>query len=366
MVGSNGPFGWLNRGTIQLYGTNTYAGPTTVLRGTLSLKRAAALYSGDMSKWTPTKISVHAPATLRISVGGRDEFTGEQVGTLLKNLTTGINNNGLMGGSFFCMDTANATGTITIPTNITDSNGVGGGWFFFKKAGAGTLELTGTNTYTGQTFIEAGTLIVASLNRVSGGKPSSSLGAPTTPEAGTIEMAGDCGLTYTGKGEVTDRILDLTANNTQTVTLEQSGGGLLKFISNFVFTGFAHNKTIVLQGSDAGMGELAGDITNPYDRKGIATTAITKDGTGAWTLSGVNSLTGPTTVNQGTLSLASVHSLSDKAEVYVSHGAMLSLDFQGEMRIGKLYFDGKLQPAGTYSAANAPKYIKGTGVLRNQ
>jgi len=366
MVGSNGPFGWLNRGTIQLHGPNTYAGPTTVRRGTLSLKKAVALYNGNRSKWTPANISVHAPATLRISVGGKDEFTGQQVGTLLKNLTTGINNNGLMGGSFFCMDTANATETISIPTNITDSNGVGGGWFFFKKAGSGTVELTGTNTYTGQTFIEAGTLSVASLNSISGGKPSASLGAPTTPEAGTIEMAGDCGLTYTGKGELTDRILDLTGNNPQTVTFTQSGSGLLKFTSNFVFTGFGHNKTIVLQGDTAGTGEIAGDITNPYDRKSIATTAITKDGTGGWTLSGVNSFTGPTTVNQGTLSLASVHSLSDKAEVHVSEGATLSLDFQGDMRIGKLYLDGQLQPAGTYSTANVPKYIKGAGVLRNQ
>ena len=133
MIGTGGPWGWVNAGTTQLYGTNTYAGPTTVLRGTLSLKKAAALYNGDMSKWTPAKISVHAPATLRISVGGQDEFTGAQVSTLLENLTTGINHNGLMGGSFFCMDTANATGPITISSNITDSKGPGGGWFFFEE-----------------------------------------------------------------------------------------------------------------------------------------------------------------------------------------------------------------------------------------
>ena len=35
------------------------------------------------------------------------------------------------------------------------------------------------------------------------------------------------------------------------------------------------------------------------------------------------------------------------------------------MRISKLYFDGKLQPAGTYSAENAPKFIKGKGALKN-
>ena len=235
-----------------------------------------------------------------------------------------------------------------------------------RRPAAGTVELTGTNTYTGQTFVEAGTLIVSSLNRVQGGQPHSSLGAPTTPEAGTIELAADCGLTYTGQGEATDRILDLTGNHPQTVTLDQSGSGLLKFTSDFVFTGFGHNKTIVLTGSTAGTGELAGNIADPYDRQGAATTALTKTGTGTWTLSGTNTYTGPTTVAEGTLSLANSRSLGDKTDIYVSDGATLDLNFTGEMRIRKLYLDGKLQPAGTYSAGNTPKYIQGTGVLKNQ
>jgi len=64
---------------------------------------------------------------------------------------------------------------------------------------------------------------------------------------------------------------------------------------------------------------------------------------------------------QGTLSLGSNHSLSDKTEVSLSEGAILELSFKGELHISKLYLDGKLQPAGTYSAANAPKFIKGKG-----
>ena len=44
---------------------------------------------------------------------------------------------------------------------------------------------------------------------------------------------------------------------------------------------------------------------------------------------------------------------------------MLQLDFKGEMRIGKLSFDGKPQPSGTYDAKSAPNFIKGLGVLKN-
>jgi hypothetical protein len=60
-----------------------------------------------------------------------------------------------------------------------------------------------------------------------------------------------------------------------------------------------------------------------------------------------------------------VKSLGDKTDVHVSEGATLELSFKGEMKIGKLYFDGKEQPAGTFSAENAPKYLKGKGVLKS-
>ena len=129
-------------------------------------------------------------------------------------------------------------------------------------------------------------------------------------------------------------------------------------------SGFGDNKTVVLTGSSAGTGELAFPIDNVYDRKGKATTSITKSGSGTWTLSGKNSYSGPTTVKQGTLALTHAQGLGDKTEVSVADGAMLDLNFTGEMHPGKLTLDGKLQPAGTYSAATSPKFFKGKGVLK--
>ncbi len=64
-----------------------------------------------------------------------------------------------------------------------------------------------------------------------------------------------------------------------------------------------------------------------------------------------------------TLAIARLHSLSDKTDIDVSEGAVLELNFKGEVRISKLSFAGKLQPAGTYSAENAPQFIKGKGAL---
>ncbi len=365
LLGCRGPWGWVNEGWVQLCGTNTYTGPTIVLRSTLVVKKAAALYDAQPAQWTAEKIRVAASATLKISAGGPGEFTGPQVGQLLKNLTTSVNNNGLMRGSFFCLDTSRATDPVTVSADIADSKGPGGGALILKKQGAGTLQLSGANTFSGQTIVEGGTLGVASLNRVVGGQASSNLGAPTDPETGTIELGGDCGLAYTGRGEVTDRIMDFTGEQ-QTVTLDQSGSGLLKFVSPLVFSGYGHPKTIVLTGSTAGSGEIAGNIANPHDRKGAATTSLTKMGTGVWTLSGMNTYTGPTTVAKGILSVASAGSLGPKTDVIVEKGAMLDLNFHGRMKVRGLSLGGQIQPPGEYSAARYPRFIRGAGILSVQ
>ena len=254
-------------------------------------------------------------ASLLLSVGGPGEFTGAQVGTLLKNLTTSVNHNGMMEGSYISLDLSNAKDPVIVSADIANSKGPGGGPMFIKKSGAGTLQLSGKNTFTGQTFLEAGPLSVASLNSVVKGKASSSLGAPTDIEAGEIVIGvegkdGECTLIYTGTGETTDRVMNL-AGKDFTITFDQSGKG-------------------------------------------------------TWALSGTNTYTGPTIVKQGTLSLGGNHCLSDKTEVSLSEGAMLDLNFKGEMRVSKLSLDGKLQPAGTYSAKTAPQSIKGQGVLKNQ
>jgi len=367
-IGGVGGFGPVNSGTVTLCGTNTYTGATIVRRGTLRVLTAASLYHADPASWTPAKISVHPAATLVLSVGGQGEFTGAHVGSLLKNLTASINENGLMSRSVLCLNTARATAPVTIATDIADSKGPGGGAFLLKKCGCGALRVTGANTYSGQTILEGGTLSVVSLNSVVNGKASSGLGAPTDVETGEIVIGsgdGECALIYTGTGETSDRVINLAGKNA-TVTFDQSGAGLVKLTSTFVISGYGANKTIVLKGDTAGAGEIAGNIFDPYDRAGKASTAVTKSGTGIWTFSGINSYSGPTVVTAGTLALATARSLGEKTEVAVSNSAKLALNFKGEMRIGRLILDGKPQPAGSYDSVNAPKFITGTGVLRNQ
>ena len=359
-------------GSVTLDGTNTYTGPTTVFPGTLIVKKAASLYNADPAKWTSTNISIHKAATLRLNVGGPDEFTGEHVGKLVGNLTAAISDNGLMGGSVLCLDTSNAKEMVSVSAVISDAKGPGCGAFLIKKCGPGTIRLAGNNTYTGQTVLESGTLSVSSFNSFTkgNGKASSSLGTPTDIESGEIVVGeegkdGECALIYTGTGETTDRVMNI-AGKKATVTFNQSGSGLLKLTSDLLISGYGADKTIVLSVGNAGWGEIAGAIANPYDRAGKATTSVIKSGAGIWVLSGTNTYTGPTTVKQGMLQIASKLGLGDKTDVYLCEGATLSLAFNGEMRIGKLYIDGKLQPPGTYGALLNPTYFKGQGMLKTQ
>jgi len=284
-------------GALTLSGANTYTGGTSLTAGTLNINNASALGTG----------------TFTITAGTINNTSGAEVILTTNNAQVWDNNIAFTGGSSLnlgtgavSMGTAVGTArTVTVSANtltvggaISDGTTATG----LTKAGTGTLVLSGASTYTGATTISAGILSVGSLNSVVGGVAGSNLGAPTTVENGTIHLgaltvAGQ--LLYTGTGETTDRVLNL-AGTSAGGTITQSGTGLLKFTSNLTATGIG-NKTLTLQGSTAGTGEIAGIIGNGPT---TSITSLAKSGTGTWTLSGANTYSGTTTVNDGVLRMA--------------------------------------------------------------
>jgi autotransporter-associated beta strand protein len=106
----------------------------------------------------------------------------------------------------------------------------------------------------------------------------------------------------------------------------------LKFTSALTATG-AGSKTLTLQGSTNGTGEIAAAIV---DNSGTHKTSVVKGGTGAWTLSGTNTNTGTTTINGGTLQFAKQVSLYNNttaswsaANINVKNGGTLAFNVGG-------------------------------------
>ncbi|NBV85432.1 MAG: hypothetical protein EBS01_04025, partial [Verrucomicrobia bacterium] len=150
---------------------------------------------------------------------------------------------------------------------------------------------------------------------------ASSLGTPANPVSGTIHI-GSADATGTlllaGTSLITNRTLNL-AGTTGGAVLDQSGEGLVKFTSGVTATG-AGSKTLTLQGSSFGAGELAGTIVN---NSSLNTTALLKQGSGTWTLSGANSYSGGTTLVEGSLVLGSASALGT-GSLTISGGVLLN------------------------------------------
>lgn len=340
---------------VRLNGLNTYTGPTVVNGGTLQFM--SSLYGNDAAQWTPANITVASGGTLMLNVGGSSDFTMTQAITLFSNLCT-VANNGLKAGASIGFDTTSVgAATITNSSNIADSTGPGGGSVGLKHFGTGTFEITGTNTYSGPSGTDNnGTLKVSSLNSVSNNPSlgtvhaaSSSLGAPTTVANGTISLGSNRTynggkLTYIGTGETTDRVINFGGANGTTYTFDQSGSGLLKFLSAFTITDNRGAKTIELKGSTAGTGEIASVI--PLGQSSAAPNHITKSGTGTWTLSAANANTGGVfTVSGG--ALVFTHATAIPGGIGVLGGTSALTFNGGVLGLGASDFNRSLATAGT-------------------
>jgi fibronectin-binding autotransporter adhesin len=339
-------------GTWVLSGNNTYTGATTVNSGTLQAGVASvAGVSGAFGKNSAVTMANTAGAVLALNGFNTQIGSLAGGGTTGGNVTLGAGTLTINGGSTVFAGSISGSGGITQTSGyvrLTGSNTytgnttIGGGTIYIGNGGATgsisslslvtgtgilyfyrsdsftfantisgaisigkyvatTVTLTGNNTYTGSTSIFSGIFSVSSIGSSTNG--TSNLGGGTAAiKIGSQPTGGQ--LTYTGTGETTDRVISLNGY-TGGAVIDQSGAGLLMFTSNLTAPGFAatdQRKTLTLQGSTAGTGEISGNITDSVlGTAGQLATSVTKAGNGTWTLSGANTYTGNTTVNGGTL-----------------------------------------------------------------
>ncbi len=216
-------------GTLTLSGTNTFSGSTTVNAGTVAI-------GADSGLGTAPGVATAGQLTL-------DGGTLQSTATFELNANRGI----ALGASGGTINTNSGT-TLTY-------NGIAAGSGSLTKAGTGILSLGGTNTYTGATNINAGTLRLTADNTLSNSTAVIVAGIATFDVNSRTDTVGS----LAGSGSVTlgSGSLSIGTDNTNTT-----------------FSGIA-----------SGTGN------------------ILKTGTGTTTFSGANTFTGNLQINQGTVAL---------------------------------------------------------------
>lgn len=209
------------------------------------------------------------------------------------------------------MTLAGTTPTIEVINNTTQLNNVVAGSAGLSKTGAGTLILSGNNTYTSVTRISAGTLVATTLANGGSGN-NSSIGA-SNPVASNLILNGGT-LQYTGAAVSTDRLFSLQISS----SIDASGAGAVNFTNTGAmgFNSGTAAKTLTLTGANTDANTLAAIIG---DNTGA--TSLTKSGAGTWVLSAANTYTGTTTISGGTLRLANTAAVQDSSQVNINSGS---------------------------------------------
>ncbi len=220
-----------NRFVVGAWGDGelTVADGASISLGGTGLLELGSIYNGR-----------EATGTLKIGTGG---LAGTVSATFIKF------------GTATSSIVANFSDVMTLGSNISGSGSL-------VKMGAGTLILTGDNTYTGNTNIDAGTLAIAA--------------------GGSLAASGAVNLTAAGTG------FDISAGGNQAIgQLNGVAGATVNLGGN----------TLTLGGTGAGAGN------GNYDGMITGTGRLVKNGNGIQTLFGANTFSGGVTLNAGGLTL---------------------------------------------------------------
>ncbi|NDE66268.1 MAG: hypothetical protein EB049_06210, partial [Actinobacteria bacterium] len=397
-------------GTLSLSANNTYTGTTTISAGTLQISGSGLLNNGSYSG----NISIASSATFRFSsssnqtlsgvisgdgsilIDGTGELTisgssntlsgGMDVGTgVLKisadsafgstpgsfdatnitlkggtlQITSSFTINALRG---ITLDT-DTSSTIIIDTGVTLTyNGVMAGSGNLTKSGSGTLQLGGTNTFTGNLVVSAGVLTITNPSAL-----GSSSGSTTINSGALVNINITDGLYW---GSNIDEPLSISGTGSGNGVLVNQGN---QYVTYRGLVTLQANSTVRQDGSYfifnptsgnafSGSFDLTFDTNTSYiqvyDPIATGNGSLTKTGSNALYLFGDNTFTGAVTVSAGTLYAGNNNALGTTAGgVTVASGAALYL--YGGVTVGAE----AISVAGTFGSAYGNNIYQGVVTL---
>ncbi len=336
--------------TLTLSGSNSYTGGTTISGGTLVASNVEALGTGDVTNNATLELNTGGDFINNIGGTGRVEKSGDDTLTLSgSNTYTGGT---LINGGTLVASNVEALGTGDVTDNATLALNTGGtfdnaisGSGQVVKSGDETLTLSGTNSYTGGTTISGGTLVATNVE---------ALGSGDVTDDATLELntGGTFDNAISGSGQVVksgDKMLTLSGANSY------SGGTLIS------------DGTLVASNVEAlGTGDVTDNATlelntgGTFDNVISGSGQVVKSGDDTLTLSGANSYTGGTLISGGTLVATSVEALGSGD---VTDNAVLELNTGGTFD-NAISGSGQVVKSGdkTLTLSGANSYTGGTTI----
>ncbi len=305
----------VNRGTLRAGATNTFGSLALVNLTLNALASDGVFYHLDGfdqallsltiggTGGTPTSFAQVTTGTGTLTLGGNVNVvaTGNPLGSSL----SGLLSLGTATRTFTIADSTSATTELTVDAAISGTGGL-------TKAGAGRLDLTGTNTYSGNTSLSAGTL---------------GLGGNATLGSGTLSITNGTTLVAVGGPRTLPNVVIFASNAGLTI----AGPNALTFAGNTTLAG-----TNVLTAPQAPV-RLTGLLSGTG---GLSLPA----GNGTFEITGANTYSGATTINT-TLTLSNLTGSATGTSA-LTIGTLGTLTGAGRVT-GSVTVNGRISPGAT-------------------
>ena len=282
------------------------------------------------------------------------------------------------------------------PFGGDDPNAIRG----ITKTGNGVLTFANATTYRGSTTVMDGVLLLTSTAGT-----MATLGDYTQPTIGTLYLKGGILATNATRTSPVKNPIVVdgaggighlsTTNNVASVVMEfdtdsvvgtsgsltlsnlNSGTGDTVFKPLFTGKNFNFGLPIILSAATGTAGNVKsnelqfGNLSDTQTFSGVISgggSVRRVNGGGTTVLSGLNTYTGNTSIDAGTLSITNPY-LADAADVLLTTGGIFNLGFAGTDTINRLFFDGLPQAVGTWGATGSgatnidDTFFTGSGVL---